>query len=309
MSEAKQQAAKICIAICTFNRAESLRITLESFVQQTAVSDGAWALWVVDNNSSDHTKEVCESYAHRLPVTYLFEAEQGLSAARNAMVRICRSNYLFFTDDDVSVDRTWVSELVAATKKHPQAGYFGGKILPRWDVPRPRWLKNLETPLIGSLYCYFNMGDQERLFSLNDPMPFGASMGFKLASLKRAGPFSTELGPKALVPGRGDDAEMILRLRRMGVKGIYLPNAMCYHEFSKYRFSIGYLYRYGVEKGRAAALMNGAESGGLPTQFSFAMRGLVQLLRGRGDRFRQCVINMGIQRGLALEHQRGRFSE
>lgn len=294
----------ITVAVCTYNRAESLRRTLESFTQQTVLLSAQWQLWIVDNNSDDHTKRIIESFSHKLPLSYLFVAEQGLSAARNAMVDVCQTKYLFFTDDDVSVHEGWVSELFSAVKRYPEAGYFGGRILPRWDSQRPGWLKDLDLPMISSLYCYFELGDTERIFGMNDPMPFGANMGFKIESLRSAGPFRTDLGPMGLVPGRGDDAEMIMRLRQKKALGVYLPNAICYHEFSMKRMRIGYLYRYGFEKGRAAMLTGSTAKGSHYRQLEFAVKGLVQLLKGRGDRFRQCVVNIGIQRGLMLERGR-----
>lgn len=298
----------ITVAVCTFNRAESLRRTLESFTQQAGVLSDQWQLWIVDNNSNDHTKRVIESFFQKLPLSYLFVAEQGLSAARNAMVDVCQTKYLFFTDDDVSVHERWVSELFSAVTRCPEAGYFGGRILPRWDVPRPGWLKDLDLPMISSLYCYFELGDTERSFSMNDPMPFGANMGFKVENLRNAGPFRTDLGPMGLVPGRGDDSDMIQRLRLADISGVYLPNAICYHEFSLQRMRIGYLYRYGFEKGKAASLTDSAPNGSLWRQVVYGAKGLLQLLKGRGDRFRQCVINIGIQRGLVFKTKRGRLS-
>lgn len=258
----------------------------------------SWELWIVDNNSSDHTRSVCSSYAKALPVRYLFEREQGLSAARNAVIRASATEYLFFTDDDVSLDTGWLTQVSNAIEQHPDAAYFGGKILPRWDVPRPKWLRHLDTPLLSSLYCYFNLGDEERAFVDRDPRPFGANMGFKSSALKAAGNFRTDLGPLGTIPGRGDDAEMIGRMRSMRMQGIYLPGAVVYHEFNLKRFSLPYLFEYGVEKGRAARLMEAANGGSRRAQFTFAVKGIWQLIRGRGDRFRQCVINMGIQSGL-----------
>ena len=291
---------RLAVAVCTYNRAESLRQTLDSFLGQGGVDTTLWELWVVDNNSSDHTRTVCESYSERLPVRYLFEGEQGLSAARNAVIQESSAEYFYFTDDDVTLSDGWLAEVFRAIERYPDASYFGGKILPRWDLPRPKWLRQLDMPLLSSLYCYYNPGDAERVFNERDPIPFGANMGFRASALRSAGKFRTELGPCGTVPGRGDDAEMIRRMRSMKLKGVYLPGAVVYHEFSPARFSPQYLYRYGVEKGRAARLMDGARGGSRRAQLAYAVKGLGQLVRGRGDRFRQCVINVGIQSGLMM---------
>jgi len=62
----------ISVLIPTYNRAEILRETLEAMCQ--VKRDGLGVEFVViDNNSTDHTKEVVEAFADRLPLCYLFE--------------------------------------------------------------------------------------------------------------------------------------------------------------------------------------------------------------------------------------------
>jgi glycosyltransferase involved in cell wall biosynthesis len=49
----------ISVIICTRNRANSLRLTLESLLTSTHVETEDWELLIVDNGSNDHTHEVC----------------------------------------------------------------------------------------------------------------------------------------------------------------------------------------------------------------------------------------------------------
>jgi len=62
----------VTVLIATYNRAEILRETLEAMcrVERDKL---AIEFVVIDNNSTDHTKEVVESFAERLPIRYLFE--------------------------------------------------------------------------------------------------------------------------------------------------------------------------------------------------------------------------------------------
>ncbi|MBC7625374.1 MAG: glycosyltransferase family 2 protein, partial [Aeromicrobium sp.] len=87
----------ISVAICTFNRAGSLRRTLESLASVAPPQVGGWELLVVDNNSSDSTRAVVAEFESALPVRYVFEAEQGLSLARNRAIREFRADLLLFT--------------------------------------------------------------------------------------------------------------------------------------------------------------------------------------------------------------------
>ena len=61
---------------------------------------------MVDNNSRDQTREVVEDFRSRYPgrFRYLFEAQQGLSRARNAGIGQAQGEIVAFMDDDVTVD-------------------------------------------------------------------------------------------------------------------------------------------------------------------------------------------------------------
>ncbi len=58
---------KVTVAICTWNRASLLQRTLESLEKLKIPGDVGWRLIVVNNNSTDHTVEVVESFRNRLP--------------------------------------------------------------------------------------------------------------------------------------------------------------------------------------------------------------------------------------------------
>src|SRR5260370_36895984 len=58
----------ITIGICTFNRAESLRGTLDSLAAMRVPSDLAWEIVIVNNNCTDHTDDLISQYIRRLPL-------------------------------------------------------------------------------------------------------------------------------------------------------------------------------------------------------------------------------------------------
>ena len=93
---------RISLVIATYNRAEQLMTTLESVVGQSFDSQ-RWECVVVDNNSSDSTRERIEAFVRDHATQnfrYVFEPEQGLSAARNAGIRASRGEIIAFIDDD-----------------------------------------------------------------------------------------------------------------------------------------------------------------------------------------------------------------
>ena len=100
----------ITVILCTFNRATSLSKALESVACSELPESVEWEVLVVDNNSSDRTREVIEEYCRQFPgrFRYLFEPQQGLSSARNAGIREARGDVLAFLDDDVMVEAEWL---------------------------------------------------------------------------------------------------------------------------------------------------------------------------------------------------------
>ena len=89
---------RITVAICTWNRAELLRQTLEG-IQSLRVPRGLdWELLIVNNNCTDHTDAIIKTFGDRLPIRGLVEPEPGQSNARNAAARHATSDYIIWTD-------------------------------------------------------------------------------------------------------------------------------------------------------------------------------------------------------------------
>src|SRR5688500_3500637 len=95
---------QVTVIICTRNRADQLRRTLESAAAVDTPEHVSWELLVVDNGSTDHTPEVVESFSGRLPIRRVSEPEAGLSNARNRGVAEAKGDYICWTDDDVLID-------------------------------------------------------------------------------------------------------------------------------------------------------------------------------------------------------------
>src|SRR5687768_2828620 len=95
-------ALNISILIATHNRAKILRRTMKAM--EALVRAGVSVEWViVDNNSSDETRLVVESFRERLPLRYLFEPRPGKNYALNkALSEVELGDVVVFTDDDVT---------------------------------------------------------------------------------------------------------------------------------------------------------------------------------------------------------------
>ncbi|MEE8380892.1 MAG: glycosyltransferase [Thermodesulfobacteriota bacterium] len=86
---------KVSVIIPTYNRAHVLREAIDSVLSQK-YSD--LELLVVDDGSTDHTKEVVSSYTSKL--NYIYQEHKGVSAARNRGIKHTKGDYLAFLDSD-----------------------------------------------------------------------------------------------------------------------------------------------------------------------------------------------------------------
>lgn len=89
----------ITVAICTLNRAESLRRTLDSLAAMRLPDHLDWEVLVVDNGCADHTDAVIEAFAGRLPIRREFEPRRGHTPARNHAVDAAKGEYIVWTDE------------------------------------------------------------------------------------------------------------------------------------------------------------------------------------------------------------------
>jgi glycosyltransferase involved in cell wall biosynthesis len=239
---------KITVILCTFNRYQNLATALDSVARSTLPPSVEWEVLVVDNNSSDQTREVVEGFRSRNPgrFRYLFEPKPGKSRALNSGIREAHGNVLAFMDDDVVVEPTWLQNLTSALSDSSCAG-VGGRILPRWTGPPPPWLPTGERYGLAPL-AMFDLGLEPGALT---EAPFGTNMAFQRGVFERYGEFRTDLGPRPGSEIRNEDTEFGQRLLNAGERLYYEPSAVVYHEVSETRLTRAYFLRWSFDKARA----------------------------------------------------------
>jgi len=235
---------KIAIVICTLRRANSLTRALTSVAQSDPPQHAGWNVVVVDNGDCAETRRVAASFRDRLPIEILAEPKTGLAHARNAAVAAIACDYFIWTDDDVSVGKTWICEYEAAFERHPEAAFFGGPIRPRFEGNPPAWI----TSCLPDLYTAFAgrdlSRDPERFDRDSTQLPFGANMAIR-AEEQRLFRYDLALGRQ---PGlrilSGEESDCLTRICNAGGTGYWVPDAAVDHWIDPERQSIDYVRRY-----------------------------------------------------------------
>jgi glycosyltransferase involved in cell wall biosynthesis len=268
----------ITVAICTRNRAESLRRTLDSLVATQVPGDLAWELVVVNNNSTDHTEQVAHKYGSRLPVRRQVEAQPGHSNARNRAIDTARGEYIVWTDDDVLVDPGWLKAYAAAFCRWPDAAVFGGRIVPRYESPVAKWVVENEA-ILGGAYALRDLGKDALPLSITEKrLPYGANFAIR-AKEQRAFRYDPNLG---LAPNRRryyDEIDVIVRLLESGATGYWVPEAVVEHCIGREKQSVRYLTQYFVALGETETFQNAAPAAAMPTWFGVPRRLWLRLLK------------------------------
>ncbi|HEX2117177.1 MAG TPA: glycosyltransferase [Alphaproteobacteria bacterium] len=237
---------RLTLIICTYNRVQSLRQTLRS-LRSLDVDGVEGEIIVVDNNSHDETRRAIEEFLplSPLPARYLFEPRQGLSHARNAGIEVATGDIIVFSDDDVLVDPFWLREIAAAFAQEDPAA-LGGKILPKWQAPPPRWLG----PALHGFLALLDHGDKP--MELREPLLWGANLAVR-RDVFRTFRFHVGLGRTGDKLYIGEDSDLLQRLIERGERVMYWPRAVVHHNIPAQRLTKTYFRKWNWDAGSMVA--------------------------------------------------------
>jgi len=116
----------ISVIIPTYNRADSLQVTLHSLARQTLSPDG-YEVVVVDDGSVDNTTQVIHQQ-YPFTLTYVKQNHQGATLARNLGATHNHGELMIFADDDIELAPSVLEILLEAHKVHDRAIIVGDLI-------------------------------------------------------------------------------------------------------------------------------------------------------------------------------------
>lgn len=222
----------ISAVICTHNRAAYLRKALQSLARQTLAPE-AHEILIVDNGSTDATRQVLAEFSDLKNLRYVFEPTLGLSHARNTGWRSARGLYVAYLDDDAVACPSWLERIVEVFETvRPRPGCVGGKVEPIWEAPRPAWLSDRIT-------CALTIADWSGyphvLTDLEKEWPVGANIAFPVELLEQVGGFTPRLGRIGSHLLSGEEVLLARQMVRAGHSCFYHPDIAVRHHVPQSR--------------------------------------------------------------------------
>lgn len=220
----------ISAIICTYNRATYLKKAIQSLADQN-LKEEKYEILVIDNNSTDSTKNTVAEFSNIQNIHYILEPIQGLSQARNTGLAKAKGKYVAYLDDDAIAEPNWLESILHCFKvTDSPIGCVGGKIDPIWEAPCPDWLPD-------NYLSYLTILDWGPNPILIDSKKYiaGANMAFPTALLKNLGGFNVELGRQGKKLLSSEEVWLQETIRRSGHTVHYDPSIVVKHHATESR--------------------------------------------------------------------------
>jgi glycosyltransferase involved in cell wall biosynthesis len=230
----------ISVVVCTHNRAELLASALRA-LQAQALDGSAFEVLVIDNNSSDATREVVAGFPG---ARYVFEPRVGLSHARNRGFAEARGEYVAYTDDDCEPPPQWLAVASEAIAEHaPEV--FGGPYRAFYNSPKPAWFKDE--------YGSRDHGLVPRFLEAGETVP-GNNMFFRRDLLEASGGFDPRLGMTGNRSAYAEETALQERIRslRLDPRIYYDPRLYMHHLVRPEQMTLRWYLSACFGKGRSA---------------------------------------------------------
>jgi len=163
----------------------------------------------------------------------------GLSYSRNLALKTCRTNYLIFIDDDVTISK----ETVRSIKQEFRAGsdIVGVRICRASEQLMPWYISE------GQLHYLAIHNPKAKVFNT-----WGACMGLRLPFVRSFGlEFREELGRRGKGLQSGDDTTFLKEMKVRGAREGFLKHASVIHHIDEQRLSLSYMVRRAYWQGRS----------------------------------------------------------
>lgn len=211
----------ISVIICTRNRDNSLRTTLERLI--AADREGIRVeIIVVDNGSNDNTKEVVNSFRGVVPLRYLYAPTPGVWGKGHALNRALEAgglgDVIAIFDDDMSPHADWFKGVMSICRRWPDKDIFTGDTYIIWPSGQvPNWAT--KSSLQSWIFSAYHIGTSDSLLE-NGRWFSGNHFWFRSRVLE---------GGQRFNKFWNSEADFQLDLVEKGFRGVAGPDAVAGH--------------------------------------------------------------------------------
>ena len=213
----------ISVLLPTCNRCDRLRLLLDTMKTSGSAGVTGTEVLVIDNGSTDATKQVVEEYTSlENPVfRYIYESKPGKSRALNAGIREAKGDILAVIDDDCIPGPAWVRSILKEFDSDPELSLLGGRVelYDEKDLPQTILLSNDRT-LVRSARQVFV------------PTVIGGNMAFRKMVLTATHGYDPLLGPGSICKA-AEDIDLVYRSFKKGFKIAYSPEVIIFHNHGR----------------------------------------------------------------------------
>ena len=215
---------QIAAIICTHNRDRYLGAAIDSLLCQEGDN---YEVLVIDNASSDRTKEVVEARLSDPRLKYYYEPVLGLSVARNRGAKETTAPILAYLDDDAEASPKWLKAIAQAYQDNPKLAIAGGKVTLIWPegITPPEWISE---EMAGGLGLY-NLGEEVVYIDNPNLTPRGLNYSLRRTFLEKIGGFDPNLGRVGKNLLSNEELYMTELALKQGWQVAYLPDALVAH--------------------------------------------------------------------------------
>ncbi|MEW5734113.1 MAG: glycosyltransferase [Thermodesulfobacteriota bacterium] len=256
---------RITTAICTRGRSPYLDQAVASVLSQEPPADGISLLIVDDGCPEDVALRLSALSEKDQRLTLGRTGGGGLSRARNHAAAVCGSGILAFVDDDARMAEGYLKRLEEFFMRHEDAAAAGGRVIPEVAGLPPPWFSE-------GMWAWANgldLGGSVRVLHYPE-IVYGTNMAFRVSALQRAGGFDERFGRTGDGMGDCEEAELFLRMEKLGMAVYYDPGLRIVHTLSADRLTPSYFREKAYAHGRSCALLDRIHGRGSGLFFALA---------------------------------------
>ena len=225
-----ESATTVSVTIVTYNSRRFIGACLEAVLEQTGA---ALEVVVVDNASTDGTREVLEQFAGRIRLI-ANTGNRGFAAAQNQAINASAGEWVLVLNPDALLLPGFIERLVDAGKRDTGTGTVCGRLLsigPDFQPPQERRIDSTGiyfTPNMRHFDRGWHEPDDGRFRQME--YVFGASAAAAL--YRRAMIDDVSQDGEFFDPyffAYREDADVAWRAQLLGWRCIYTPGAVAYH--------------------------------------------------------------------------------